>query len=583
MNLLRVTDNFSAWYLQVMGLFMRSRPGVTILVIIASLVARVTSLLAFFLPLKVILLAGSPGVPRYFPFIDPADKISWIIGLAVGAFVCYGLTLILDAWTDRMSIRASSDIIEEANALAVLRKQNITAKDYYVGFCQLGVDLLFVSLGFLLLAFLNTWLFLVMMGLVIGQYFFAFRVMAGDDDLNPGKIKAYVIGDLKNFLKILASVNFLTAFVVILVPFLKGVGGNILIALISIIFLRQALGSLVDMAYNAVRLFKDRLKINALIFREHQLESKPELRRNMVLRELFSKTKRQQTSVEALLAAKVIEKGSEVDVCWADSFMAPVGTLLIDAKGVGGASNTYFQQQIFSERDEHRIDNEEFLFQHIARSRLKAPEISTRFTHGAFQCVIYPYGLGQTIDKKDWSAWRLRLLENSWTCMPPPKLIEDYNASRPLLHQRLNTEKIGRVEVGADSTAEERILQSFGEALPALQARLKNLPLYVHNPDLKPGTTVYVNEDDVAVMTWGRWSLEPLGAGPGDLGNEAALIKFLPRLKEMRRDVPDSLSAEDIKLAGICCKLEAHINRQEYKAALGIMARIIDQSILDKG
>lgn len=580
MNLLRETENFLHWYAQVMSVFLRVRPGVTVLFIIASVISRITSLLAFFLPLKVILLAGSSGVPRYFPFIDPAEKMAWIIGLAGGAFVCYGLTLVLDAWTDRMSARASVDIIRDANAMAVLRNQSVTAKDYYVGFCLISVDLLFVSLGFLLLAFLNTWLFFVMTLLVVSQYFLTWWAVSGEDKLNPGKLRAYVQGNLKNFLKILASVNFLTAFVVILIPFLRGVGGNILIAIISVIFLRQALGALADAANSAVRLGKDKLKVNALVFREHQLESRPELRRNIALRDMFNKHNRQRSTTDALLAANLLENGVKVDVCWADSAMQPVGTLFISVSNADGENNACFYQQIFSARDIQRLENEEFLFRHATRSMLKAPEALTRFTCGDFECMVYSYGKGETVAVGEWPTWRVRLLKNLWTCMPPKSLVKDYNASRPLLYQRLNDEKIGRVFVGVDSAQEERTLQLFKESLPTLQARLQIMPLYIYNPDLTAGNTVYVNDDEVAVMTWGRWSLEPLGAGRLDIRAEDDLVKFLPRLKEVRSDVPDSLSADDIRLAANCCYLEFHIIRQEYKAALRMMGQILASPLL---
>jgi hypothetical protein len=81
--------------------------------------------LAFLLPLKVILLAGSEGVPKYFrPLIaEPAHREYWIIGLAVATVTFYLLALVLDAVSSRLSSSGGIEILQCANEMTIMNDQ----------------------------------------------------------------------------------------------------------------------------------------------------------------------------------------------------------------------------------------------------------------------------------------------------------------------------------------------------------------------------------------------------------------------------------------------------------------------------
>lgn len=55
------------WSLSLGAKFSRVVPFLTLAIVILTLVAQIASLLSFFLPLKMIILLGSEGMPRYFP------------------------------------------------------------------------------------------------------------------------------------------------------------------------------------------------------------------------------------------------------------------------------------------------------------------------------------------------------------------------------------------------------------------------------------------------------------------------------------------------------------------------------------
>ena len=74
------------WAVSIGSKLIRVAPGYTFSVIIFTLISQVSMLLAFFLPLKVIILLGSSRIPRYFPESWKSfDHDQLVITLAVAA------------------------------------------------------------------------------------------------------------------------------------------------------------------------------------------------------------------------------------------------------------------------------------------------------------------------------------------------------------------------------------------------------------------------------------------------------------------------------------------------------------------
>src|SRR5690606_31206416 len=109
--------------------------------------------------------------------------------------------------------------------------------------------------------------------LLVSQFVLSALVMSGPDNVNPGPFRRFIQENLGSYLSVLSSLNFLAGFLVILAPFMvTGFQGNILIAILSILIVRQILTNLAALIKDMAGLSEDRHKINALVFRDHQLE-----------------------------------------------------------------------------------------------------------------------------------------------------------------------------------------------------------------------------------------------------------------------------------------------------------------------
>lgn len=573
MNLFQRKLGFWQWFLQVMGTFLQARPLTTTLIVGATTLARITSFLALMLPLKVILLAGSDGVPRYFRFfIEPDEKLAWIVGLALAAIGLYIATLALDALTRRLALAASGEILESANELTVIHNQEEEALSCYARFCRVCAYVLFSLAALTVLLLVNKWLFLFLVTAITLEFLFSAWAVAGTDDINPGRLKAFVTEKFASYLSVLVSINFLAGFLVILAPFVLFDGGQILFAIISVLLMRQTLGTVSGAARIAVGLEKRRHRINTLVFREFQLEHK-ERRHSVALRDLFPKEERRHMAMESLNA----DKAASVDACWQDSTIPAVTTFSITVTDQAGAGTKHYQQQIYLPSRAYQLENEELLFEHIARRRLWAPEVVARFSKGPFECQICEYGQGKPLGNR-WKAWEATLLLHVWACKLPDVLVDAFAASRPLLHNRLTSTLLERVELAVDTADEADLLSMVQASLPTIQSRLKTMPLYVYNPDINRNNVVFGDDaQSVLIMTWGRWKLEPLGAMLPPGISDKQLQTLLKSAREQRTDIPRELDVPDLRYVSACWNLDRLIRAGRYKAALNEMAAITEQ------
>ena len=571
MLLFRETLRFAHWTARILRQFLRVRPGSTLLVIASTAIARITRILAFFLPLKVILLAGSPGVPRYFPFVAADGKTEWIIGLTLAAFVAYGLTLLLQSATERWSLDAGRAILRGANQISLHARQEEEARSAFARFSGVIASGLFITLSALLLSWLNPVLLGVISVSVSLLYVFTAWALRGES-VPPTRIKARIQKDLNAYLGLFSTLIFFCAFLVILAPFLLDQGGNILIALLSVLLTQQILRNLSSIAKTATSLQASRARIDPLIYPNVQLKPLRPKAAATALHAIFAKDRRQHQSVGAL--AGVESLNGDVTVCWEDSTLRAIKTLHLVQHDISGRAVRHYQQQIFSPGQFDQLENETVLFHHIPRERLKAPRQYTSFEDAGFRCQICAYGDAIRLSKKQFRAVRDQLLRHIWSYRPGKTLIRSYRGSRAMLHLRLTTDFFNRLNIVIDTPEEAEILNHWLAHLPEIRQIIQKQPLVLHNPDLNRNTVIRDGEDYL-IMVWGRWMLEPLGATMFLMGLYNRGPEFLETLRPLRADFRKCSWDGDLRIAALCGQLEQQILREQYKAALGTIKVIM--------
>ena len=563
-----------SWLTRIVRLIWRVQPRITALVIAMTVLARFTSLAAFLLPLKVLLLAGSEGVPGYFGEIASADaRLFWIIGLSVAAVALYFITRLLRALTRGLYEVGSRGVMKEANQLALVGNQDAVGSRHFASIANLCADVAFVVVALTGIAIMNPLLVSCLAVVFAAQYGFTSFVLARHGPI-ANELAERVSEDPGAYLEELYSISFWLAFLFILASVLIGFGGDILVAIVSFLLIRQVLRALVSAISSAVNLTWQKSTIDALIFPTHKWQ-RPESRSRRTFRSLFER-QTHLAKLESVLTGQ-FESSRPTAMRWKDSPVPGVSLFAITFRSKPRA--VYCQEQVFAPYQAHLIKNEEILFDYIPRQLLGAPAVHLQFNHGQYQCRLCDYGLGIPGPTK---TWVVELLEKIWGVKPPVGLVQAFSTSHTFLHDRLTPELIDRLEL-AVSKSEVRDLQAFGAVLPTIRAILSSMPLHVSTRDMFRSNTAVRRDGGVALMIWGRWTLEPLGVYLPSRSDNAALTAVLDRVRERRTDIAEDLTPDHLRLAESCRKLERYVAEAKYSAALRSLPGVLNNSALASG
>jgi len=583
MNLFKETFESLIWLLKILKVFLKVRPVLTVLVILISTFSMIAHIVAFLLPIKAILLIGGEGVPKYFAgFIQPEEKMAWAAGLAIASVLSYLLTLVLDALNENLSIQGASKVVSAANEMKVFARQDEIAAKFYEKVTSLFSLLLFMLIALTTLYIVNAKVLVYFSALVSGLFLLTALVLASGKKskgivatyIPSNPVALWIVNNIKDYISILTSIIFMACFFVILQPYFYGDGPNILLSLISFILIRHSTNRAEQVIKKTINISKSKQNINTLVFKHHQKEKKSRIE-NIDFNNIFEKEIREKGLALILGIDNKDEK--ELISRWVDTDI--IGLRFFDIEVKNANKRDFYQLQIFSEKTKHLYERELFLFQYMTRKELKAPEALGSYDVEEYRCQVVDAGVGNKVLKKEWDV-----ISGDWAAYyasikPSPDLVKAYKQSNQLLYQRLTHAFIEPVQLAVNSEEDNLALTEFKSKLELLQKKISDMPLYVHNDILIPQNIFWANQehDDILVMTWRRWTLEPIGSNLSlkALEDQNELETYVKRVTESRKGIKKkAISAEDMILMSYCQGLEVHIIDEQYNRALVFIKKI---------
>lgn len=573
MNLFAEAGAFLHWMTRIGQVFLRARPVATLAVVGASALSMGMSILSLVLPLKVIALVATEGVSGWFkPLVGAGGKEVLVWGLTAAAVASFFVSIGLDASAKRLAASISRTVLRGSNDLAVIGDQGARAESIFSQFSSIVAGLLFALAGLAAIALVNPVLVGILASAFVLELTLTAAVLRRGDPLKPGFLASFVTRDVYYYLKILSSLTFLLAFAVLLYPFVWGTGGSVIAALLSVIVLRRVLSTMVQFLGRAMSMVRQKPMIDALFFRERQYQQ-VEGQEMRTLRDVFHKQARQRGAAEILRSVDV--GADELEVRWHDSRLPGLSLLTIHSKTAKGAE-AYYQQQIYLPKHDHRLDNEAVLFSHLAREQLCAPRVFARFSEGSFQCQICAAGTGACPPRKDWARIEASLNERLMAVPAPAALIRAFKASHPVLSERLSDRVVARLGVAVDTAQEATTFKVFCRLAYFVRDCLDKLPHYVYNPEIMLANVFVDDRGEPLVMTWGKWSVEPIGGGLAVNTSQQTLEAFARGIRDRRSSVYSHIGADHLRFALLCWHIERNISANLLKNALGLVHNLLE-------
>ncbi|MCK0714443.1 hypothetical protein ACFO0U_13530 [Chromohalobacter sarecensis] len=552
------------WFLSLGAKFGRVVPLYSLVIVLFTLSSQVSALLASLLPLKVVILLGSDGIPSYFPAsfadINRDILIGSLSAATLGFFLLY---LLFERFINLATARATKHLLLKSQKIVLFDNQDETAANAYQRYSRALAGAVFVLLALGGLApFYPS-----MVSLMVGYSLLSLMLtvlLYNRSWIFREKLES----SLSPVLKLISGVGFFVFFGFLVVDFMFWSPPSFLVAVVSLIASRQitqrVTGSIGDLA----ALQKQRLKLDALFF--HGKVLLPDnLRAEKTMWPMLSIDKREKWVCAVL--SEVLEKDIEkVEIFWHQIGVPNVAGL--EARTEGGA----YLIKLFETNRSALALHESTLMAEPLQGLPSLPWVGATQL-GKLHCLVYSLPQGNIPEPSMIKQFLEPLKTQILSVEPPKALVARFKRSRPMLWQRLDSMPWDRLQVAANTVELRHQISSLLEQLPVLQQELKELPVTFVIPKIQADLLWMTEDGDALIKNWGRWTIEPVGCGWLDkLQMLPLLAPALAEAAEQRSSL-NKVIPEKAELAALTFALEQECSRQRYVQALEVLPLLLER------
>lgn len=558
---------FAKWLASLGREITRVTPSATATSVIASLAAQVSLLITFLLPLKILMLMSTNQLPAFLP--EPIQAIglrSFVLLLCVSTLLFYLVQITATKISEKSSKKGAQKLLESANKVLLFDNQKELAKNAYHQFSGLLSCLIFcitsISVLFYFYPELAT-IILMCPVLLFHVHKFLCKSECTFSQLNNSQL-AFIINSS-------VGASFFIVFLFIVIDFLYLSPPNFLIALGSFILSRQIIANLGTIVRHAYALTKNHDKINALFFHHHVLESSGSEFDSPLWR-LLEDNQYQwfHTLFEDHLGLEV----NETSISWLDTGLSNLGFFDVDLN----KGKKRFLVKVFDSAAQSQASHEETLLQDLSFQKLITPPLLSTDSITGVKCHIYDLTEMPVSSLDGQWAKELDIFKELLLLSPSSRLIKQYSRSKQTLPDRFGVRQLKYLKL-ASSQEEKSSVDQFINMLDQLLTILRNLPLWFINPQINQIVAIR-NDNATMIIHWGKWELEPTGAGWPVSYEKLELIA--PSIKQAgtHRHELTAYPVDFYHLAALTYALERDLLNFRFKKALNLIREI--NNIMEK-
>lgn len=559
------------WGISLGAKFIRVVPVATLLIVLLSLVSQISTLLASVMPLKVVIMLGSDGVPRYFPgSFSSINRDILIAALSAGTLGFFLLHLLAEHVVGWVTSASTSRLLAKSQKMVLFENQNEVAASSYQRYSRALASGVFIVLALCGVGWFYPWMSFV----IVGYFFVVLFFFWGLQQQSLG-FRERLESNLAQTLNLAGGVGFFVAFGFLVVDFIFWSPPGVIIAIVSLLLIRQIMQRASGMIGDLTSLYRQKTKLDALFFHGKVLLPQ-QVRSEKSLWPLLE-TERRKAWVTAVLQELIGQEKGEVDCRWLQ-----LGTPDVAGLRAKSAGRQYLVKLFEINRSSWALHEATLMAE--PASHLPAPRWVGATKVEKFHCLVYELSQGDQPQPRQVNKITQELRRELLTAQPHTGTIKRYVRSKPLLWQRLEHGMIERLRVAADTPEQQREVAMLLEYLPMLHQQLKVLPLTLHNPEIKQDAIWVLPEEGDQCPTpislnWGRWSLEPIGSGWPE--NEKQLVELGDALRTAATKRPElaDIRVEQAELSALAFALERECQRQRYVQALALLPALLERLV----
>ncbi len=546
--------------------FFRVAPVPTLFVIPATLVSQISMLLAFLLPLKVLILLGSDGMPRYLAHLPlKVDRDTLILGLCIATPVFFLLHLTMEQMVLWASNQGAKRLLNQSRKVILFENQDDIAASSYRRYADALANTVFIICVWITLGIL----FPPMCYLLVGYTAF-WIITLGISYKSSELLRQRIEGGLTSLVRTLTALGFMLAFLLLVLHFLSDAVQGFLLAIVSLILSRLAFQRSTQVVSAIVNLYNNRRKLNALFFAEHSLSPVDE--KQFQFWSLLSPETR-EAWLRPLLSEQLSISPASIRVRWHQTGANQVAALETEAYDSSGDLIGQYLVRVYGRSPSLQASHEATLLMDESAVTLPALPLLAADQVGKWPCHVFSLPIGSCACTPDQHT--TSYLTSLMGYEPPEDLAARYARSHPMLWQRLNTTVVERLNIACNDVARP-LIREFEEQLPSMLKVLLSLPLVLVNPAINNNTLLQDAEDQLWITDWGRWALEPLGSGWPTSPENIAQISEALQLAANQRSTLQGLDSQAVALAALLFQFERVCARQLYLDAIALLPELLE-------
>lgn len=541
--------------------------GHTLLIVCLTLVSQVAALLAAFLPLKVVILLGSEGIPKYLPPDLAALGRDTLIGLlCLGTLGVFVLHLLAERVISVTTVWGAGRLLQRSHKMALFENQDDLAIDAYLRFSRIVAAAVFVFLSVFSLAFFYPAMAAVQLFYLLFVTLIFAAVISFNAELE--RRLTHVPAKLVALVNLLSGLGFFVAFGFLVADFLLWSPPSVIFGIVALLLSRQMFQKAASLVVDASVLLRQRARLDALFF--HGKVLMPALSNEQTSLWSLMMPARRADWVKPLLQEYTNYTDGPIRFSWQQTAVLNSACLRVEA-----GNKVYLFKLFAANRNAVAIHESTLMLESLPG--LPAFPLQGVTQVEGLQCLIFECPAEPGLEIKNLIPVVAKINAKLMAVIPPASLQMLYRRSRPMLWQRLDLQVLSNLELAVDSSSDQKIFKQLLEVYPLMISRLRELPLYIHVPDIQPADLYHHADGRVFFLNWTRWALEPLGAGWlvfGGWFNELAFV--LENAKTANPRLSDYPLVQ-VELAALCFALDQHCQRQQYSQALALVPQILER------
>jgi len=548
------------WLLRLTIKFFKGAPAATSLMVVLSVVLQGLTMVAFLLPIKVIMLLSSPNIPKFFPdAYSQLGRNTLVLSLGAAAIVCFVLIFFVKHIIKSASHSGASNLQKKAQKISLFPNQNSIASNAYLNHSEMLANVTFSTLAIGLLFYLYT---TVAIGLI---FYLALLALATN---YSSKLHLSLSSHTHHSINNLNDIGFFVVFIFVVFDFLYLSPPSFFIAMFSIIMTRRLLSLLGVSIHKAIVLHRQADKINALFFHHRPLAPTIKVRSGN-LWELFDMGLTSPWVKE--LVSTVADDADLFSVTWLQTHHPHQLVLKVSLRNKGGI----FLIKLFDKDFTHLASHEASLLKQYPNS-LPCPPLLLTTTISGHSCHLFEITRHEFTTKEKANTSLINLQKPLLSSLPSTQFLQQYKRSKVVLWQRIDSSMFNYLSMVANCD-QAGIVERAIKCLPEIILRIKSLPLVVSIPPegFNRGLLFTCASGEIHCASWENWAFEPIGYGWKTDKRSFSILKAALNQACNSSEQFNDCSIENVMLASLFSEIEKKINLVQYYDVISLLDRAL--------